>query len=243
MIGIIGPTSDTTRTRVAEQLEPTGVETLISPELPDDTTKFTALYLIGTSAVSQCATANPDCHLIPVNTLPIPDTLSPRDVPESIQCLETNDFTPQSFPTLTLSQADHHITTGIFDLLVSANQVAEIGTFDLHADSLHSQFRADGIAVGTPLGTHGYLNAAGAPIVEYGTETIIAVPLAQFDLQKSYWLFSPHTTITLDIRQTTTPMEVLTDGTSTHPIKKDHPLEISLSNTVSFLTFPALTPD
>ncbi len=238
MIGIIGPPNDSTRSLVAEQLATTSVETTVSTNLPNDTSRFTALYLIGIRALSQCASTRPDCHLIPINTLPIPQTLSPAKVPESLQQLETNEYTERALPTIALTQANQHITTGLFDLFISPNQVAEITTFAITTDTLDTEFRADGIATGTPIGTNGFLQAAGAPIVDYDTEAIITVPLAQFDLEKSHWVFSPETTITIDVIEASSPILALTDGTATHTIDVTQPLSISLTHHLTFTTFP-----
>lgn len=243
MIGIIGPEDDPQRSLVSKQLDAIDVEITKSSELPTDTTPYTALYLVGTKTVSQCASTRPDCPLIPINTLPIPHALSAKNVTESIQLIETHEFTTRSLPTLTVSQANQHITTGIFDHFLSANHVAEIITFTIHTKTLHTQFRADGIAFGTPIGSHGYLDAAGAPIIDYNTEGIVTVPIAHFDLEKPHWLFSPTATITVDIHQAPTPVTLLTDGSSTYTIDTNQPLEISLSDHLPVLTFPTLTPD
>lgn len=243
MIGIIGPADDPQRSLASNQLDKLDVETTTSTELPTDTTSYTALYLIGTRALSQCAATRTNCPLIPIDTLPIPDSLSAKDVTESIQLLETNEFTTRTLPTLTVTQATQPVTTGLFDLFISAKHVAEIITFDIHTDTLHTQLRADGIAFGTPIGTHGYLNTTGAPTLDYNTAGIVTVPVAHFDLQKPHWLFSPTSTITVDVHQAATPITLLTDGFSTCTIGINEPLKISLSEHLSILTFPSLTPD
>jgi NAD+ kinase len=226
---------------VANQFEATKVTTTVSTELPNDTTPYTALYLIGTRALSQCAATQPDCPLIPINSPPIPESLSATHVTESLHYLETGEFTARSYPTLSVTLDTQHVTTGLFDILLTATQVAEILSFAIHTDEFQTQFRADGLAFGTPIGTHGYLRAAGAPLIEPNTNAIVGLPLGQFDLQKSHWVFSPTTTITVERLRDSSPLTVLTDGTNTNVIDADQPLEISITDQVSFLTFPALS--
>lgn len=240
MFGVIGPTNDPTRATVAEKLRAAGKEPTVTTDLPPNTSNFTGLYLIGEHAVSQCARTDPDCYLIPVDALPLPGTLSPHHVPESINQIETNEFTLISLPTLTLTENNHSCTTALFDILIAADHVAKIGTFNLRTDSIDTEFRADGVVLGTPISTPRYLHATNAPIVHYNIDTIITVPLAEFSLEKTHWLFPPTTTVTIDIPRTQYGITALIDGTSTHPIEITNPLTITIDNHVHVLTFPTI---
>lgn len=240
MFGVIGPTNNPTRATVAKKLRTTGKEPTVTTDLPSNTNDFTGLFLIGERAVSQCARTDTDCYLIPVDTLPLPGTLSPHHVPESINQIETNEFTLISLPTLTLTENNNSSITALFDILIAADQVAKIGTFNLQTDSIDTEFRADGVVLGTPISTHSYLHPLNTPIVHYDIDSIITVPLAEFSLEKTHWLFAPTTTVTIDILRAQHGITALIDGTITQSIETTDPLTITIDNHIPFLTFPTL---
>lgn len=100
----------------------------------------------------------------------------------------------------------------LFDIALMAAEPARISEFSVHTDDdLVSRFRADGVVVSTPAGSHGYNRAAGGPIVESRTDVVSVVPIAPFAMAADRWVL-PIDSVSFSVERDETPVELLVDG-------------------------------
>lgn len=101
--------------------------------------------------------------------------------------------------------------TIVSDAMLVTEEPARISEYSIHtAGSRVAQFRADGVVVATPSGSHGYAAAARGPTLAPGTG-IVAVPIAQFATDRDSWVLGPNEPITLRIERDDGPVELLVD--------------------------------
>lgn len=128
----------------------------------------------------------------------------------------------------------------LFDIALMAAEPARISEFSVHTDDdLVSRFRADGVVVSTPAGSHGYNRRAGGPIVAAGTGVASIVPIAPFSTSAGHWV-SPIDAVELAIERDETPVELLVDGRRERVIDTDESIELSIVGALETYTFPDL---
>lgn len=99
-----------------------------------------------------------------------------------------------------------------FDIALMAAEPARISEFAVHSgDDRISRFRADGVVVSTPAGSHGYNRYAGGPVVASGLDVVSIVPIAPFATAAEHWVL-PVDAVTLSVERDETPVELLVDG-------------------------------
>lgn len=99
----------------------------------------------------------------------------------------------------------------ISDTMLVTEDPARISEYSIRsANSDVARFRADGLVVATPLGSHGYAAAAGGPMLAPGTG-VVAVPVAQFATDRDSWVLGAHEAVQLRVERDEGPIELLVD--------------------------------
>ncbi len=97
------------------------------------------------------------------------------------------------------------------------------------------RIRADGVVIATPLGSHGYAQAAGGPTL--APETGLAVvPLAPFKIDPDRWVL-PQTTVTCQVSRDGVPVAIDLDGSERGHATAGDTVTISVVGTLQ-LTVP-----
>ncbi len=81
--------------------------------------------------------------------------------------------------------------TAVFDTTLVTAEPARISEYAISVDGRpHTEFRADGVVVATPLGSSDYGRAAGGPVLTPGTGLAV-VPIAPFATIADTWVVEP----------------------------------------------------
>lgn len=104
--------------------------------------------------------------------------------------------------------ADGTATTAAFDATLITSEPARISEYAVSVDGRpHATFRADGVIIASPLGSHGYNRAAGGPQLAFGTGLAI-VPIAPFATIADSWIVEPPLSVRVERE---TPVSVYAD--------------------------------
>ncbi|WP_049982704.1 NAD(+)/NADH kinase [Halorubrum sp. BV1] len=120
-----------------------------------------------------------------------------------------------------------------FDVAFVTDSPARISEFAIEfAYGTPATFRADGVVVATPLGSGGYANAAGAPIVEPGGGLAVT-PIAPFRTQTDSWIAASELTVTVEREEE--PVALVVDGAKRTLVDPNRPTAIEAVDRVDLV--------
>lgn len=95
-------------------------------------------------------------------------------------------------------RAGAHTGRAVFDVSLLTTEAAKISGYGVHeGDVTHGRFRADGVVVATPIGSHGYAQAVGGPLLSPGTG-LAAVPVSPFATHADSWVVGSAVRVTVE---------------------------------------------
>lgn len=163
---------------------------------------------VGEEPLTRCAARGEQRPVVPVG-LDAAWSPSPELVPELLASLADPDRSVPTVEATTLVvSADRTQSTAAFDTTLVTSEPARISEYAVSvAGRPHAEFRADGVVIATPLGSHGYNRAAGGPQLGFGTG-IAVVPIAPFATIADTWVIEPPLTVSVERE---TPVSVFAD--------------------------------
>ncbi|WP_256403649.1 ATP-NAD kinase [Halorubrum salinum] len=121
----------------------------------------------------------------------------------------------------------------VFDVAFVTDSPARISEFAIEfAYGTPATFRADGVVVATPLGSAGYANAAGAPVVEPGGGLAVT-PIAPFRTQTDSWIAASELTVT--VKREEEPVALVVDGAKRELVEPNRPTAIEAVDRVDLV--------
>lgn len=120
-----------------------------------------------------------------------------------------------------------------FDVALLTEEPARISEYSVRSRGNQlAQFRADGVVVATPQGSHGYATAAGGPLIAPGLDALAVVPVAPFVTRTQQWIV-PNDDLELTVERDEGPVSLQVD---------DRTLEtVTMGSTVSITADESLT--
>ncbi len=91
-------------------------------------------------------------------------------------------------PLLSVSIDGELVERAFMDVTLVTREPARISEYAINHDERVARFRADGVVVATPAGSHGYAAAAGGPTLSPSAEALCVVPIAPFHTQSEQWV-------------------------------------------------------
>lgn len=159
-------------------------------------------------------------------------TFSDSDADLAAALASTDGVCRASHPVLAVDDTSSSQRAAL-DVALVTDAPARISEFTLGFDSgTAATFRADGVVVATPLGSDGYANAAGAPIVEPGSGLAVT-PIAPFRTQTTSWIATAGLTVTVE--REGEPVALVVDGTKRRLVEPNRPIAIEPVNQVDLV--------
>ncbi|PAU84034.1 ATP-NAD kinase [Halorubrum salipaludis] len=119
-----------------------------------------------------------------------------------------------------------------FDVALVTDEPARISEFAVaFSRGRDESVRADGVVVATPLGSDGYANAVGAPLVEPGGGLSVA-PIAPFSTRTDAWVAGDRVQITVE--RESEPIGLVVDGERCGTVEPHRPIAIEAVDRVAF---------
>jgi NAD+ kinase len=106
----------------------------------------------------------------------------------------------------------------LFDVMLVTDEPARISEYAVKSGGTRvDTFRADGVVVATPAGSHGYARAADSPLVGPSTGVVSVVPISPFATNVDSWMLDTDG-VSLVVERDETPVELLADGRPSGPV-------------------------
>ncbi|MFC7186103.1 ATP-NAD kinase [Halorubrum yunnanense] len=137
-------------------------------------------------------------------------------------------------PTLAVDAGDGQTRRAAFDVALVTAEPARISEFTLDiVDGTNESFRADGFVAATPLGSDGYANAVGGPVVEPGGGLSV-VPIAPFRTRTDTWIAADR--LSLSVERETESVALVVDGDERGAVAPHRPIAIEAVDSVTIVT-------
>ncbi|AHF98984.1 ATP-NAD kinase [Halostagnicola larsenii XH-48] len=136
-------------------------------------------------------------------------------------------------PLLEVRIGDGEGQRALSDITLATDEPARISEYGIESrgESI-DQFRADGVVVATPSGSHGYANAVDGPILSAAIEAVVAAPIAPFDTHTDRWVL-PDEDLSLSIERDEDAVAVSVDGRTLETITADTRVHITADGSLS----------
>lgn len=142
-------------------------------------------------------------------------------------------------PLLAVRIGDGTRHRALYDVTLATDEPARISEYGIesHGKSI-DQFRADGVVVATPVGSHGYANAVDGPVLSAAIEAVVAAPIAPFDTHTDRWVL-PNDDLSLSVERDEGAVAVSVDGRTLETITVDTRVHITTDGSLSTFEIPA----
>ena len=193
------------------------------------------LVAVGDEAVRDAVVAAPDCTVIPVA-----DCRLAFDRDGAVEALRRlldgsgagDSIRRVTHPVLAVDSGTDAPVRAAFDVALVTGEPARISEFGVgfHRGRTES-VRADGVVVATPLGSDGYANAAGGPVVEPGGGLSVA-PIAPFSTRIDAWVAAER--VRLTVEREGEPIALVVDGKRRGAVEPHRTTEVEAVDRVAF---------
>jgi NAD+ kinase len=239
LFGVLGPAGD-----VADAVSAAGgrvrrgdPETVLDAS-PD------AVVAVGESALCRLATRQPapTIPLLPVDAGPGLQSVPTDAVGQAVEQLLSGQAATLSCPVLGAHIDGSERARALTDVMLVTAEQARISEYAVYVDGEHvARFRADGVVVATPVGSHGYARSVDAPVVAAETGVLAVRPIAPFATDPDHWVV-PTDDLALRVERDEAPVELLVDDRSAGTVPHDELLDVTGVASVDLLTVPASQP-
>lgn len=197
----------------------------------------------GESTLSAVVRAGLEAPVLPVGEIDGIDAVAREHVSRALTVVFDGDAREQSHPVLSGEIVDgdgNAVGTerALFDVTLVTAEPARISEFTVRSrDDLVASFRADGVVVSTPAGTHGYASTLEAPRLSAAVDAVAVTPIAPFVTETSRWVL-PADGVRLTVERDEGPIHVVVDERTSATIAVDGAVTVSRTDTLSTLAIP-----
>jgi NAD+ kinase len=166
--------------------------------------------------------------------------VDPATLQDAIRGLLDGDARRAERAVLSVEIDGEAVHRSVFDVGFVTDEPARISEYAVGlADDREAAFRADGVVVATPLGSDGYANAAGGPLLEAGGGLAV-VPIAPFTTRDDTWVVPDG--VTVSVRRDAETVSIVVDGDRRGVVSPGRPVRIEVAERVETLRFPPSIP-
>lgn len=224
MIGLVGPGSALEELTAAAA----GVETRRGSAAEVIEADPAAIIAVGERAVIELVNQGVDCPILPVDAGSGMDAVDLPTAEASLDRLDSGDLTRRARPIMAVWLGDELAGTAVFDAMLVTSEPARISEFAVAADGPIDRFRADGVVVATPAGSHGYAGTAGGPTMDTGADILTVVPVAAFTTRTGVWVADPP--LRIDIERDEGGISLILDDREWGTVPNDRTVEIAVTD-------------
>lgn len=144
---------------------------------------------------------------------------------------------------LGVSVGEEYVCPALADVMLVTTEPARISEYAIRSrDEKVAQFRADGVVVSTPTGSHGYGRNAGGPLVEPASGVVGVVPVAPFAVNVDHWVLSADRPVTLTVERDEGEMSLLVDDQTVRSVPSHTPVEVVEDGSLPLARVPESQP-
>ncbi|MCU4741782.1 NAD(+)/NADH kinase [Natronoglomus mannanivorans] len=200
------------------------------------------LVCVGQSALGAVARADASVPVLPVDAGDGVHSVPAAQLPAVVDAVLAGAGLERHQSTLRV-ETDSETLVGdargphraFFDVALVTEEPARISEYSVTSRGKRlAQFRADGVVVATPQGSHGYASAAGGPLLSNGLDAVAVVPIAPFVTQTRQWIV-PHDGLELAIERDEGPVTLQVDDRSLGTVAAGSSVSITTADPLSML--------
>jgi NAD+ kinase len=146
------------------------------------------LVAVGETALSAAARERVEVPVLPVGDVDGIESVPPTLLPDALEAVLSGAAGLRQPPVFEVALTGERYR-GLFDATLVTEEPARISEYGVRSrDELVASFRADGVVVATPAGTHGYAGAVDAPVLFDAVEAVAVAPIAPFTTRTRQWV-------------------------------------------------------
>lgn len=193
-----------------------------------------AVVAVGERALCALVVAGVEAPVLPVDAGPGVASVAAADLEPALDGVLTGAYTRSERPVLGTGRS----TRALFDCMLVTAEPARISEYTVHSGDHHvATFRADGVVVATPAGSHGYARRADGPVVAPGTGVVAVVPVAPFSTDADNWVVTPDR-LRLTVERDEAPVELLADDRVAGEVAAGAPVEFETTGSLDVAVVP-----
>lgn len=165
------------------------------------------------------------------------------DAIAAVESLVAGEYEIESRATLGVSVGGERVGRALADAMLVTTEPARISEYAVRSgDQPVEQFRADGVVVSTPTGSHGYGRNAGGPLLEPGSGVVGVVPVAPFAVNADHWVLAGDRPVTLRVARDEGAVSLLLDDRTVREVPPHTPVEVRDDETFPVARVPQRRP-
>ncbi|WP_158057383.1 NAD(+)/NADH kinase [Halorussus halophilus] len=186
-----------------------------------------AVLAVGESPLLELVREGLDAPVLPIAAGPGYGGVAETEAERAVESLLTSGFETEPRATLSVSVGGEFAGRALADVTLVTTEPARISEYAVRSRGERvSCFRADGVTVSTPTGSHGYGRSAGGPLVEPGTGVVGVVPIAPFAVNVDHWVLDAQQPVTLSVERDEGEVSLLLDDRSVRQVPLNAPVEL-----------------
>lgn len=201
-----------------------------------DPTEADALVAVGEGAIIDTGVGDTDVPVLPVTPGGSRHTVPTSAVADAVRALLDGAVCPVDHPVLAVDVDGDRAGRAVFDATLLTAETARISEYAVETGGERlDSFRADAVVVATPLGSDGYAQAAGGPVLQADTGLVVA-PVAPFTTHTSTWVVPG--TVHLSVARDDEPVSLVLDDGEWGEVPPHSPVVVDVADTVTLLRIP-----
>lgn len=233
-IGVFAPTQ---ATAIIDAITDAGGDAVTRPPVTDS---VDALVTVGEAALLSLIPVDVSVPVLPLDAAAGIPSVPREDAPDAVASLVAGEFDTQDVPLLSATVGERTVRA-LRDAMLVTTEPARISEYAIaSAGERVAEFRADGVVVATPAGSHGYARAAGGSVVAQSALASI-VPISPFAIDRSHWVL-PMADLTLSVVRDEAEVELLADTRRELIVPPGASVDISVTETLSIAVVPETAP-
>ncbi|WP_255194481.1 NAD(+)/NADH kinase [Natronobeatus ordinarius] len=199
------------------------------------------LVTVGEAALLEAVRAAVDVPVLPVDAGRGVRSVSADRLPSAVDSVVGGDGVRRDHPILGVDTDDGDRCRALFDVALVTDEPARISEYAVRSrDEPVTQFRADGVVVATPAGSHDYASDAGGPLLSPGVGGVTVVPVGPFVTRTRRWIL-PDEGLSLSVERDGT-VALVVDGSTAATLTVDSQVTISADSSLPTLVVPESRP-
>jgi NAD+ kinase len=237
-VGVVG-----TRENTVERIRAAVSEANAVPLGADPTSVGDAAFVVavGERALGELASASVEVPALAVDAGTGVRSVPVDDATAAVEAILETDVARTTRRAFAVHVGDERYDA-VFDVTLVTTEPARISEYRVAAGGDEvSQFRADGVVVATPAGSHGYARAAGSPVVAGTTPVATVVPIAPFAIDTDHWIVSQEDVV-LSVERDEGSVSLLVDDRPAGTVDPAEPVRLSSGHELEILCPPQSEP-
>ncbi|AGB32589.1 ATP-NAD/AcoX kinase [Natrinema pellirubrum DSM 15624] len=249
VVGVVDPEDDETEPIEVDRLEGAVADaggTVVDGGLEGVLAATPSLLVIpGEAGLSALTRAGVDTPVLPVGPVCGIESVDRERLSDAVRQVLRGAATRQDRPVLEAALESRSGESdpiarerALFDVTLITDEPARISEYGVYSrGSSVATFRADGVVVATPAGTHGYASAVDAPQLSAAVDAVAVAPIGPFVTQTRQWVL-PNDGLDVTVEREESDVTLVADGDAVGAVTTDRRVTVAVTDRLSTLSVP-----